>query len=97
MMRKEYKILITIFIAEIVCIAALSEVLITMDYSKIVETVVALLFWTPLIRLFYLVSKDDEISLKKRTLAKIALGFFVLCWLGGLAAEIIKFVLGMNL
>lgn len=96
-MRKEYKILITIFIAEIVCIAGVSEVLAVTDFSKIIEIVLYLLFWAPLIRLFYLVSKDEAVSVKKRTLSKIAFGCLVLCLVGGVAAEIIKFVLGINL
>lgn len=91
-MKKEYKFLITVIIVEICCLAVLGEMRISVR-SLAGKLAVIILLYGPVIKLLYMLSKDEGISLKKRRLSKAVLIFLTFCLISGGVGEIIKMVL----
>ena len=95
-MKKKYKILRIIILAELALLFPLgiiSRVLelffsIKLQLPEIASAIVAPLFLAPIVYLLYLVSRDDNIVKGKRTLAVIGMWFLILCYIGGIIGMI---------
>lgn len=88
-MKKEYKILILIFIIEFICASVLSELGVSV-HSWLGNTIGVLVGFGPLLILFHLLSKDNNVSEKKRMLSKIAFGFIIFCYLVGAVGKALE-------
>ena len=85
-MKKLYKILLIIFLAEILILNIVPKT-IANSLNTIVVAIIVFLGFLPLITLLILVGKDQQISKTKRCIAKVACAFIVFCFVGATIAK----------
>ena len=85
MRKKRYIILLTVVFAEIIIISALNKINVKAD--SFVENAAGLfLFLLPIQILFFLLSKDKNISERNRVFAKVVFWFIIVCYIAGAMA-----------
>lgn len=82
MRKKRYIILLAVVFAEIIIISALNKINVKAD--SFVENAAGLfLFLLPIQSLFFLLSKDKNISERNRVFAKVGFWFIIVCYIAG--------------
>lgn len=81
-MKKEYKLLIRIFLVEFIGVLIMSELGISV-HSWTGNAIGVLLLLGPILILLHLLSKDNNISENYRSLSKMAFWYLLICYLAG--------------
>ena len=87
--KKRYKVCIIACLAEFVFIYFLNKAELQF-HSLFFHSIGTLLFFLPIVILLMLMSKDDDISIKKRQVFKMIYVFIILCYIGGLTAKLLS-------
>ncbi len=87
-MKKIYKMLIWIIVAEFLVASFFNKMNVTYD-SLLINVTGALAFFVPILALLFLVSRDKKITKKKRVFA-MCFGFFIIIsFISGIIANLL--------
>lgn len=92
-MKKKYKILRVIIIAECVIAVVLRKLNVSFD-NTFLGLIFALAFLSPILLALYWLSKDESISPKKRTFCKVFFWFLIFCIAGAVISNYILLAIG---
>ncbi len=87
-MKKIYKVLIWIIVAEFLGVSFLNKMNVTFD-SLLINVTGAIVFFVPILSLLVLVSRDKEITKKKRVFAICFSCFIIISFVLGVIANLL--------
>ncbi len=90
-MKKKYKILRVIIIAECIIVAVLQKLNISFG-NTFPGLIFALAFLSPILLALYWLSKDESVSPKKRTFCKVFFYFLLFCTVGATIGSLILLI-----
>ncbi len=80
-MKKKYKILTRLIVAEYIIAAVLKNLNISFN-NTLFGLIFAFIFFVPILVLLYMLSKDEDIAPKKRKFCKVFFYFMSFCTVG---------------